>query len=354
MASEHWDAYDLKQLDAGGLINEDVMQRIWDISAIPLPFSDRVGRDTARNQYTEWTEDELNDPDLSNAVVSGSDATGNDARGGKRVGNHCQNSVKVVSVTERARGVDTIGRADEFSYQLLMRQRDLRRDLEAIAISNQASVEDNNNDTPGKTGGFSAWLTTNTDVGATGSNGGFNTTTKLVDAPTAGEARALSFATIKDVIESTFRSNGEPTVLMAVPGVIRRLNEFLLADSASTGYRAKPTANVQGSGGRVDQTAQGFINVLVTDFGFTLEMVPNRIQQTYPSGDTTPVDVSDVFMVDPEFVAMAFLKPIVTHPLGKQGLADRSQISTDWTIKVYLEKAHGVIRDIDPTLAVVA
>lgn len=350
--ADYWDEADLKALTAGGFVNEDVMQKIWDISAIPLPFTDIAGTDKADQSYTEWTEESLADPDVTNAVVSGADASGNDARGGSRKGNHCQNSVKVVSVTERTQSTDVIGTDDEYAKQLMKRQQELRRDVEAICLTGQASVADNNNDTAGKSAGLSAWLTTNDSSGTGGSATGFNTTTKVVAAVTVGEARALTFEMIRTQVENVYLSNGDASVLMSVPQIIKRLNSFLLSSSGAP-YRAQPTANISGSA-PTPQAASGFVNVMLTDFGFVLKLVPNRLQQVYDSGDSTPEDAADVFLIDPSKVAIAFLKPYVTKPLAKLGLSERSQISVDWTLKVYVEKAHAVIRDIAPLEAVTA
>lgn len=352
--ADYWDTADLKAVNAGGLVNEDVMQKIWDISQIPLPFTERVGTDDADNSYTEWTTDELAAPDIANAVVSGADASGNNAgSNGLRVGNHCQNSVKVAAVTERAQNTNNIGRRDELAYQIMMRQQELRRDVEAIALTPQASVADNNNATAGKAGGLAAWIETNAQFGASGAAGGFNTSTKVVDAPTPGEARALTWVMVKDAIEDAYLANGEITVLMSVPQLTKRIGEFILATPTSAKV-ATPTANVAGSGKPIDQTAQGYVNVLVTDFGTTLEIVPNRLQQVYDSGDDPVEDVCDVFFLDVMRVALAYLKNYVAHPLAKLGLSERKQLSVDWTLKVYQEKAHALIRDITPTAAVTA
>jgi hypothetical protein len=345
--ADYWDTADLKALTAGGLVNEDVMQKIWDISRIPLPFTDRVGAGTADNSYTEWTEDALGAVNTANKVVSGADASGNNAAGGSRKGNHCQNSVKVVAVTERAQSTDQIGRADEYAYQLMMRQQELRRDVEAICLLNQASVADDNNATAGQSAGLPAWLTTNTQRGATGANGGFNTGTKLVAAATPGTARALSFAYIKTAVETAYLQNAESSVLMSVPQITRRLGEFILGNP-TTAKVATPTANVQGSGDGVNQTAQGYINVLVTDFGTTLEIVPNRLQQE-SAGPR-----ADLFILDPSKLGIAYLKNYQTKPLAKLGLSERSQISVDWCLTPYVEKAQAVIADLTPTATVVA
>jgi hypothetical protein len=141
-------------------------------------------------------------------------------------------------------------------------------------------------------------------------------------------------------------------MLMSVPQVIKRLVTFLFS-SAGVGYAAAAVANISGETPTA-QVSQGFINVMRTDFGFTLQLVPNRIQGIYDSDDETPEDCADVFLIDPAHAALAYLKNYVTKPLAKLGLSDRSQVSVDWTLKVYVEKAHSVIRDIDITEAVVA
>lgn len=344
MSSAYWDESDLKALNAGGLVREDVMDRIWDISEIPLPFTETIGEDSADQSYTEWTIDEYPAPDTTNANVSGADASGNDASGGSRVGNHCQNSDKSLQVTHRAQATNTIGRENERAYQIMRAQQKLKRDLEAMALLNNASVADDGNTTAGEAGGFDAWLETNVEVGATGAVGGFNTGTKIVDAATNGTARALSEATLSDAIESCYNNNGNPTVLMSVPGICKRLSRYLFGAATI----ATPTANVRGDGGGVAQTAQGYINVLVTDFGTTLEITPNRLQQYTAGNEAT------VFGIDPSMAAFGYLERFRTYPLGKTGTADKDQVNVDWTLKVYNEKAHFSVRDIDDATAVTA
>ena len=97
-----------KAVAFGGLINEDVMQKIWDISKIPLPFTDMVGSDKASNSYTEWTTDKLGDPAIGGWIIDGADASGDDTAHGERMGNQCGILDKQVIVTERAQSSDLI------------------------------------------------------------------------------------------------------------------------------------------------------------------------------------------------------------------------------------------------------
>lgn len=339
--ADYLDTKDLKDVQAGGLVREDVLAKIFDISDIPTPFLDMVGEGSFSNSYSEWIDDQLAAPNLNNAVVSGSDINPVTTATGARVGNHAQISTKGVSVTERVQHTDNIGRSDEMGYQTARRLQELRRDVEAIALSTQASVADDNNATAGKSAGLSAWIKTNDSFGATGASGGFNNGTKLVDAPTSGTARAGTYTMIRDQIEAVYLLGGNPTTLMSVPQITKRFSSFLF----TTPDAATPTANVSGTE-PASQVSQGYIDVFRTDFGFTVKIVPNRLQQAYGGGAK-----ADVFLIDPEHVQVAYLYGYKVEPLAKLGLSHRKVLSVDWMLKCLLERAHAVIRDLTPTAA---
>lgn len=342
MSTANLDSADLKGIPFGGLIREDVMDKIWDISRIPLPFTDMVGKSSAKQEYKEWTTDELAAPDVTNAVVDGSDASGNNTKLGQRVGNHHQISDKVVRVSYRADASDTIGRTKELSFQLMRRQQELRRDVEAIALLNQASVADNGDAIAGKAGGLPSWLETNT---VNGTAGGFNNSTGLTEAYTYDAAAVgLTEKNVRDVVESIYQEGGDPTKLMTVPKIVRLFSEYLFTSSA----RVASLMSDQGKS-REKATALGSVNVFVTDFG-TLTMVPNRLQQTYSATTTA----ADVFILDPEYLSLCYLKGYRTDTLAKTGLAENRQMSVDWSLIVNTEKAHGIIANVDTSTAVTA
>lgn len=344
--SDYHSAADLSAVTTGGLINEDVMQQIWDISKIPLPLSDMIGSDTVKSAYTEWTEDALGDVDVTNAKVDGQDLTDNDAATGERLGNQCQISTKSVMVTERAQASDTVGRANELSYQVMMRQRELRRDVEAIMLTNQGSQADNGDATPGKSVGLGAAITQG-DFPGDESGGGFSSGSWTAYTP--GTNRGLTETMVRDVSQSVWESGGNPTVLMSTPGVIRQLSAFMFTDSARI---AQLTAETNQNG---PATAMGSVNVFLTDFGVELRMVPNRLQQLYQdaAASGTP-DTAHAFVLDPAYLRIGYLKNYRTEPLAKTGLADKRSMAVDWTLKVLNRDAHGIIADIDPTVAVTA
>lgn len=343
MSTANIDSADLKGVAYKGLINEDVMQQIWDISKIPLPLTDLAGTESCSNSYKEWVVDKLNAPDLTNARVDGADAGSAMAVTGARVGNQCQQSDKVVKVSYRAQASDTIGRSNELVYRLMRGQQELKRDVEAIALTSQASVADDGNTTAGKSAGLGAWLTTNDFRGAGGSAAGFSNGT--VAAAVNGTPRALTEKLVRDCAQAIYEQGGDATVMMSVPQVIRNFSEYLFTSSARV---ATLTAD-QGRSATA-ATALGTVNVFVSDHS-TLNLVSNRLQQLEASN--TP-DSANVYLLDPQYIAFGYLQGYRTDQLAKTGTADNRQILVDWTLMVLNEAAHGVIADIDPTLAVTA
>ena len=352
MSTANLDAADLAAaLAAPGLIREDVVDQVYNLDeGIPTPFIDLVGGGTFSNLYSEWTENDLNDVDTDNAVVDGSDAVGNDTKIGTRVGNRAQLSDKVVRISHASEGVDSIGSVGRIAYQTSKRLLDLRRDMEAIALGRQASVADDGNTTAGRTAGMGAWIATHTDFGTNGSAGGFNSTTKLVEAPAEGDIRALTWEGVRNLILGIYESGGASNnmlVAMSTPRVIRNIVSFMFSDTGAP-YRASPQANVSGTEAQ-NQVAQGWIDLVLSDFAIKLRLVPNRLQQTYNSGTA-----ADLFLFDPAHAAVSSLYGFRSDVLAKTGHAENRLLSNHWMTKCFREDAHGMFADIDPTAAVVA
>ena len=68
------------------------------------------------------------------------------------------------------------------------------------------------------------------------------------------------------------------------------------------------------------------------------------------TGVATPA-VADVFLLDPEYLALSYLQGYRTESLAKTGLAEKWQMSVDWTLVVNNEAAHAMIGDIKQSAA---
>jgi len=392
VSTANLDAADLKAVTRGGLIREDVMNKIWDISKIPLPLTDMIGSDTASHPYKEWTTDELAAPNLANARVDGADASGNDTVTGARVGNHHQISDKVVKVSYRADVSNTIGRSKELAYQLSRRQQELRRDIEAISLNNQASVADDGNTIAGKVGTLPSWIKTNH---INGTPGGFSAGSGLTVARTPGANQGLTETVVRTACEQVYNQGGEASIMMSRPAVIKQFSSYLFTASARV---ATLMSDIEGSAEKA--TAMGSVNVFVTDFG-TLKMIPNRLQPLHASTGsvtagsfvvgtsyiiltvgttdytligaasntvgvaftatgvgagtgTANVAVTEVFVLDPQYLSMCYFQGFRTETLAKTGTAENRQMLVDWTLIVKNEKSQALIGDINPATAVIA
>lgn len=334
---------DLSTVARGGVINESLMQKIWNISKIPLPFTDMVGSSTHDNAYASWVQDALQAQNLSNAAVDGQDVTSyNNVAPSPRVGNQSQISVKAVAVSQRAQGSNQVG-GNALAYQLMMRQQELHRDVEGIALANQASVADNGDSVAGKVGGLGSWLVTNTSIGATGSAGGYSTSTGLTVATTPGTKRAGSEATLRGLLASVWTNGGNPTKVMSVPAVIKGLSEYMFTSTARIATLMSDAGQSKGA-----MVAKGSVNVLVSDFGVTVELVANRLQGVESAGQAT------LYILDPSLLELSYLQGYRVGELAKAGLADKRLMSVDWTLKVLQEKGLGGYFAIDTALAWVA
>ncbi len=331
----------LKAVDFGGLINEDVMQAIWDISRIPLPYTDMVGSDSIKNSFYEWTTDQLADPAVDGWIVDGADSDKDDSATGLRLGNQAGILDKEVQVSERASASDTVGRGNELAYQVMMRQRELRRNVEANALNINGSQADDGVATPGIVAGLGA-MVTQFDTGSGAAGGGY---TAGVWAPIVPGARvALTETMIRDAAQAAWEDGADPSKIMSVPSVIRQLSEYMFTSSARIATLAAET-NQKGPA-----TAMGSVNVFLTDFGVTLDMIPNRIQRTYE--DTNTATAAAVYILDPVYARLSYLKGYRTTPLAKTGLSDKRHMAVDWGQKVLQPDAHRVLLDIDPTAPV--
>jgi hypothetical protein len=343
MSTANLDSADLKNSSGGGSVREDVMKRVWQVDNIPLPFTDRIKSGTADQEYTEWTIKELAAVDLNNAVVDGADVTGNNTKTGIRQGNHCQESIKVVRVSDRAVASDTIIYDNELAGQLADRQKEEKRDIEGISLSQQASVADDGNTIAGKSAGLGAWLITNISAGATGAHPGFQAGTKLVTAPTPGTKRALTEALLDSVTLSVYNNGGDEDNRLAVmmrPPVKTLISDYAYGNTAKIAALQRQVSGEQGQ-------AIGSIDMWRTDFGY-LELVPNRLQPV------TAAATSTVFFINFDYVELAFLHGIYVKPLATTGLAENRLIAADWTLKVLNEKAHGAVFDVDEAAVMTA
>lgn len=299
-------------------IREELSNIIQNISPEQTPFISNVGSENVTNTYFEWQEDSLSSVQTT-AQIDGDDVTSFDATAATtRKGNYTQILRRTTIVADNLADQDTAGRTNELSYQLAKRGKEIRRDLEATMLLNNASVAGGTG-TARETGGLGAWIATNENVGT----GGGLTTGDGTTARTDGTQRAFTETILKDAMQQAFVSGGEPSILMVGPVNKQTVSGF--AGVAAQRYQAPSDSPT---------TIIGAADVYLSDFG-TLNVVPNRFQRE-----------RDGWLLDPEYASVAYLRPIQQVELAKTGDAEKSMILVEAGLKVSNEAAHAICADL--------
>lgn len=310
-------------------IREDLEDIIYNITPTRTPFMSNLGKATADQTYHEWQTDALASPDTTNARIEGADANDLGYAATNRVGNYTQISDKTIGVSGTSGKVDTAGMKTIEAYQLAKRSRELKRDMEAILLSNQPAVVGNSS-TARKLAAFPTWIKTNVVLnGATvptmssGAGDGY---------PNAGWAGIGTSpvqpteAMLKTAIQTLWKSGGETKMVMVGP----------VNKAKFSGFSGIATNRVN-----IDKPKASFIvgaaDVYVSDFG-NIDIVPNLFSPE-----------AFALLIDPEYAQLAYLRGFQTQKLAKTGDSQRTQLLVEYTLKVGTELAHGAIANLATT-----
>jgi hypothetical protein len=300
---------------------EDLSDVIYSISPTDTPIMSSIGKTSAKAVYHEWQTDTLASVNTSNALVEGADASAATLSPTTRIGNYTQIVGKTIQVSGTLESVDKAGRKSEKAYQLAKASAELKRDIEGIITANQGQSAGSSS-TARVMGTLLSYIKTNTNKGS-GTTAGADPTTIGVSTRTDGTTRTFTEAMLKDVVAKVFTSGGTPSVLFVSPALKQVVSNF-------TGLAQH----------RYNSTTAGEITIMAgadmyqSDFG-VLQIVPNRFMRT-----------RDALVLDPEYAALAYLRPFQTNELAKTGDSDKTQILAELTLEVKNEAAHGGIFDL--------
>lgn len=294
---------------------EDLTNIIYDVSPTETPVMSALPRVKATAVKHEWQTDSLAAASAANAVIEGDDATTDASTASTRLDNRCQILDKVAQVTGTQEAVSKAGRKSEMAYQMEKRMKEIKRDIEAALCDNGAYVAGNDT-TARELAGIPAWLTTNTSFGATGAD----PVTIGSTARTDGTQRAFTEDLLKSVLQDCFTNGGNPS--MAVVGAFNKRKASEFTGSATRMDKSE------------DKKLYAAIDVYVSDFG-EVKFVPDRFSRA-----------RDCLLIDPEYAAVAYLRPFSTVDLAKTGDTTRKQILVELTLEMRNEAAHGGVFDL--------
>ena len=295
---------------------EDLIDFVYDISPTATPFLSGIAKTKATSTKHEWQTDSLAAASTSNAQIEGDEFTPDASTATTRVDNRTQIFRKVASVTGTESAMNPAGRAKEMAYQMEKRTKEIKRDIEKTLLNNQAKVVGDAT-TARKLAGIESWIVTNTNEAsdATAATGDGS------DARQSGTNRAFLENQIKDVLQQTWDSGGEPDTIM-VPGALKQ---------TLSGFSGNATRQIDNAGKKL-VTA---IDVYVSDFG-DLKVVPNRFMSSQTA-----------LVLDMGMWAFAELRPFQKVDLAKTHDSMEKAIVCEGTLVARNEASSGAVYDIN-------
>lgn len=315
------------------MIRDDLQEAYVMISPEETPFQQAIRRETADSTLFEWPVVQLASPSATNRVAEGESAPGNDAATtALRMSNYTQISDKVVEVSQTSQAVTAAANnIQRMSEQIVLKMKEMKRDMETMLTDNIAASAASSGNAR-QTAGFAAFIRTNVSFVAGGANPTLSGTTEGYPnaAATAGTTPIVfAEANLNTVIEACWNEGAQPSLIMVNGGNKRRISQAFVGNAS----RYKDT---------IDKTVVNSVDFYDSDFG-ELTVVPNRFMRTNNPGGSN--NSYNVFVIDPEYAALAFLDPMQQKPLAETGHSIRTLVWCEYGLQVDNQKAHGIIRD---------
>ena len=303
-------------------IREDLSDALTSISPTETIFMSSIGTRNVDNTYFEWSEVDLAAAG-DNRAVEGDAATNSAPTNAVRKGNYTQISTKTVEVSSTNQAVNGVADAQTVAKQVAYKLSEMKRDMEKMLLDNVAASAGTAS-TARQTAGLPAFLTSNTSRGTSGADGttsGTGSAGYPNAAATDGTKRNITETLLKGVIADCWDAGAEPSVVLCGSSQKQTISGFT---GNATRYKEAE-----------DSKLNAAIDVYISDFG-ELQIVPAR-----------HIRARDVFVLDPNYAAVAYLQTAKQEPLAKNGLSERRLISAEYGLQVTSEKAHGVIADVN-------
>ncbi len=295
---------------------EDLANTIYNISPSDVPFMSMIGRSKATNTLVEWQTDALAAA-ANNAQIEGDEYAFTAVTPTVRLGNYTQISRKTVVVSGTQQASNNAGRDSEMALQLAKNSKSLKRDMETALTQNVAKAVGATG-TARKLGGLETWTSTNVSRGTGSPNGsGAGAGAAPVDA---GTKRAFTETILKAVIQATYSSGGDPSVLMVGP-----FNKGVVS-----GFTGRASARQMIGESKIQAAA----DLYASDFG-DLKVIPNRFQRE-----------TSAFVLDPEYWSVAYFRDFKQEEVAKNGDAIKRALLVEYSLVAKNEAASGICADL--------
>jgi len=316
-------------------IREDLANMVYRIDPEEVPFQSNIATNGTATAVThEWQTQALA-AQATNYQLEGDDAPAAAAATARvRLKNYCNISRKVFAVTGTGRAVDVAGVSDELNEQRLLKALELKRDMEVTLLANQA-YDAGSTLTARRTAGLPAYIT-NYDSATFSAAAGYSVSSGTgATAWSLSNAVTLSLSILNSTMQEAYIDGGKPKMLMLSAGGQTTFSNMALTANLNGAVQVRynqpsvgPTALI----GAVEMWQSNFGSVSVT---------PN-VQMSYDSGSGNTTNRM-MFLIDPRYAKVAFLRRFKSEALAKTGDNDKEMLIAEYCLEVSAPKAHALV-----------
>lgn len=305
---------------------EDVEDVIYRLDPMDTYIFSNAKKKNATAIRHDWQVDALAAA-TTNAKVEGDETSYSAVAATTMLSNYTQIASKSIRITGTADAVRKYGRDEEFAYQIAKKGKELKRDYEFAFSQNAASVAGNDS-TARKSAGLEAQIYGNTSHGTgtpNGSTPGFSG--GLFGAPVdSGTTRALTETLLKNVLQAAWTDGGDPSVILTGAKQKAVMATFAGAQKFAGVYNP--------SAGKSQGMVIGGIDLYISDFG------EHKIRLSRYMRDSV------VFAIDPEYLSVAWLRPIKYYPRAVTGDNTNGELLGEGCLVCDNPDAHGKVADL--------
>lgn len=304
---------------------EDLADVIYMIDSDETPLVSMLDRVGSEQTLTEWLVQELN-PAANVPQPEGFQAAMSPPKKPLRLNNVCQILARTTAVSGTMRVTNQVGE-EEYIRQMLLRGREVRRDLELAITSESVKTTAD----PRALAGLQTWCT----IGSVGAATGAFPAGDGTNGHTAGTLRDLTIQMVEDAMMANFNAGQVPSVAIMSANIKKWWSNMAATVPSATNPIVQD--NILQATMPTPVTVNAAVDVYRGNFG-TLQLVPDRF---------IPAHV--VELISPEFLELAPLpgRDMEEEELGKTGDNTQGFILWEGTLRVTAPKAHSVIWDLN-------
>jgi hypothetical protein len=295
---------------------EQLMNNIWNVSVSETPFVKLIGKESVDGVFVEWNTDAYAAAG-SNKVEQGNQSTIVAVTPTVRLGNRTQIGEKTFGVTGTQEKVEKAGGKSERAYQLAKKMVELKKDIEFGCLQNTTSIAASAGVAP-QARGMPGFMDSNTSLGAGGVAANPVTNTAAVD----GTQRPFTETLLKGVLQQMFDNGADiDATYILLPSTQRTVFDTFLAGTTRFDKAE-------------DKALTATLEIYIGPFGRVRTVNARHMRQR------------EVFIVNPEFLALGMLRNMQETPLAKIGDTQNVLVNAEWTLINKNTRAHGVIADL--------